>query len=145
MNSFQINQEIKINASPEKVFAHLTNDITAWWDHGFSENPKAIILEPKFGGRFYEDMGNGDGVIYCNVMHVVKNKKLVMQGAMGMQGAVFGNIAFELLGDGKSTILKLAHHAFGDISDDHKKNYTAGWQSLLGVRLKGLVEGGTFN
>ncbi len=74
-----------------------------------------------------------------------KNKKLVMQGAMGMQGAVFGNIAFELLGDGKSTILKLAHHAFGDISDDHKKNYTAGWQSLLGVRLKGLIEGGTFN
>ena len=145
MNSFQINQEIKINASPEKVFAHLTNDITAWWDHGFSENPKAIILEPKFGGRFYEDMGDGNGVIYCHVMHVVKNKTLIMQGAMGMPGAVFGNIAFELVTEGSATILKLSHHAFGEISEDHKKNYTSGWNNLLGARLKSLIESGKVN
>ncbi len=143
MNSFQINQEITINATPDKVFAHLTNDVTAWWDHGFSEHPKAIILEPKFGGRFYEDFGDGDGVIYCFVQHVVKNKRLVMQGAMGMPGAVFGNISFELSAEETGTVLKLAHHAFGDITDDHKKNYSAGWQKLLGTRLKSVVETGT--
>ncbi|MCX6118862.1 MAG: SRPBCC domain-containing protein [Proteobacteria bacterium] len=143
MNSFQIEQEIKINANPEKVFAHLTNDVSSWWDHGFIQNPKAIILEPKIGGRFYEDHGNGNGALYCTVIYVEANKKLVMQGSMGMRGAVFGNISFELTVQGDSTLLNLSHRAFGDVSDEHKSMYSKGWQDLLGKRLKTLVEKGS--
>lgn len=142
MNSFQIEQEIKINAKPEKVFARLTNDVTPWWDHSFNENPKAVILEPKVGGRFYEDFGNDGGALYCIVTFLEKNKKLAMQGSMGMRGAVFGNIVFELEAQGDATVLKLSHHAFGDVTDEHKKNYSSGWQQLLGQRLKSLVETG---
>jgi len=142
VNSFQIDQEIKIKASADKVFAHLTGDVSPWWDHSFSEKPKAIVLEPKVGGRFFEDFGNGNGVIYCTVMHIVKNKKLVLQGAMGMAGAVFGNISFDLDEQDGATVLKLSHHAFGEVTEDHKKNYAGGWQALLGARLKGLIETG---
>ncbi len=143
MNSFQIEQEIKINAKPEKVYTQLTNDVSAWWDHSFIDNPKAVVLEPKVGGRFYEDHGNGQGALYCTVTLVETNKKLVLQGAMGMRGAVFGNISFELEEQSDATLLRLSHRAFGDVTDDHKASYSKGWQDLLGKRLKNLTERGT--
>ncbi|MCX6126385.1 MAG: SRPBCC domain-containing protein [Proteobacteria bacterium] len=143
MNSFRIEQAIEINAKPEKVFAQLTNDVSSWWDHSFLDNPKAVVLEPKIGGRFYEDHGNGNGALYCTVIFVETNKNLVMQGAMGMRGAVFGNISFELEEQGVATLLKLSHCAFGDVNEDHKASYSKGWQDLLGRRLKDLVEQGT--
>jgi uncharacterized protein YndB with AHSA1/START domain len=144
MNSFQIEQEILINAPAAKVFQRLVGDVAPWWDHGFSESPKAIVLEPKVGGRFYEEFGGaeGDGALYCTVMQVETGKKLVLQGPMGMRGAVFGNIAFELVEKGGATTLKLSHHAIGEVTEEHKKNYTSGWRELLGTRLKNLVETG---
>lgn len=142
MNSFQIEQEISILAKSEKVFDRLVNDVGSWWNHSFIDNPKAIILEAKIGGRFYEDFGEGDGALYSTVVQIVKNKKLVLQGSMGMSGAVFGNIIIDLQELSGSTILKLSHHAYGDVTEEHKKSYSAGWQALLGTRLKALVETG---
>ena len=142
MNNFRIEQEIKINAKPAKVFERLTGDVSPWWDHSFSEAPKAVVLEAKLGGRFYEDFGDGNGAIYCTVMQLEKDAKLVLVGQMGMGGAVYGNITFELVADGAATVLKLSHSAIGDVTDEHKKNYSQGWQDLLGKRLKSLVETG---
>ena len=142
MNSFQIEQEIVIKAKAEKVYQRLINDVAPWRDQAFSDAPKAVVLEPKVGGRFYEDFGDGDGALYCTVVHIVKNKKIVLQGAMGMRGAVFGNIALDLEEQDGATTLKLSHHAFGEVTDEHKKNYSGGWQALLGTRLKSLVENG---
>ena len=143
MNSFSVEQEIFIKKTPKDVFEGMTNDVSSWWDHSFTETPKAIILEPKLGGRFYEDFGNGNGVIYCTVTHFIKNKKITLQGPMGMQGAVFVNINFELDEKDGSTILKLSHQAFVEISDYKKKNYSKGWIELLEGRLKKIVETGS--
>jgi hypothetical protein len=44
--------------------------------------------------------------------------------------------------EGESTLLKLSHQAIGQLGQDTQANYNAGWQDLLGVRLKAFVEKG---
>ncbi len=142
MNEFKIEQEITIGADTKTVFDHLTNDVSQWWDHSFSESPKSITLEPKVGGKFWEDFGDGNGALYCTIMQIEQNRKIVMQGPMGMPGAVLGSITFELSGEDNQTTLRLSHRAFGDVTDEHKQKYSKGWVALLEGRLKTLVENG---
>lgn len=59
---------------------------------------------------------------------------------MGMGSAVLGDISFELSEKDGSTLVKLSHHAIGLLPPDAKKNYTEGWQHLLGNRLKSEAE-----
>ena len=144
MRELHIEQEVVINASPEEVFEAMTGSVESWWNHGFSENPRAIVLEPHVGGRFYEDFGEeGDGALYCVVSYVDRPHSLWMQGSMGMREPVTGTIKFELEKQGEATLLKLSHHAFGLIDDQKEGTYTEGWKMLLGQRLKRLVETGS--
>ncbi|MCB2200980.1 metalloregulator ArsR/SmtB family transcription factor [bacterium] len=143
MKELHIEQDVLIQATPEEVFDKLTGDVTSWWNHGFSESPHAIKLEPHVGGRFYEEFGGeGDGALYCTVTYVDRPHSLSMQGSMGMREPVTGSIKFELEKEGDGTRLKLSHHAFGLIDDEKEANYTVGWKVLLGERLKRLVETG---
>ncbi len=55
VGSMHVEQEVTIEASPERVFAALTNELSAWWGAPYlgSDAARALILEPKIGGRFY--------------------------------------------------------------------------------------------
>ena len=44
---------VEIAAPVAEVFDAATGDVTGWWDHSFSENPAEMVIEPRFGGRFY--------------------------------------------------------------------------------------------
>ena len=141
MDSFKIEQETHIAANPKTVFAELTGEISAWWDHTRSSNPKSIILEPKLNGLFYEDMGDGDGAIWGRVEQFEKDRLICWKGSMGMGSAVLCNVGIELEAKGDGTLLKLSHHAIGLLHPEAKGSYTAGWRHLLEERLKARVEG----
>ena len=143
MEKLHIEQEVRIEAEPTRVFDALTTEIGAWWNHRFSEAPKGIYLEPKVGGRFYEEFNEKEeGALYATVTYLERGKKLRMAGPMGMSGAVTGVVDFELEPKGKATLLKLSHRVIGEVSDETKKGYTAGWQELLNKRLKDFIERG---
>lgn len=146
LRRMEVEQEISINASAERVFEVLTGDISAWWGapHLLTASPQAIILEPRVGGRFYEQSGSGDGALWATVTTIKKNEYLELTGPMGMSGMLHGVITFSLepKNGGEATLLKLSHQAIGQLDDDTQSNYNAGWQDLLGVRLKAFLEKG---
>ncbi len=144
LRSIQIEQEVTINASPDRVFEALTNDISAWWGAPYLmiEAPQAVILEPKVGGRFYEMIGNGAGALHAIVTVIKKNELVELTGPMGMSGAVHGVVSLTLEPKGEATVVKLSHRAIGEINEETQANYGAGWQDLLGTRLKAFVETG---
>src|SRR3990170_200696 len=55
-NVIHIEQEITIEAVPERVFEALTQEVSAWWGMPYlqSATAEALVLEPQVGGRFYE-------------------------------------------------------------------------------------------
>jgi DNA-binding transcriptional ArsR family regulator/uncharacterized protein YndB with AHSA1/START domain len=144
LRSIQIEQEVTINASPDRVFEALTNDISAWWGAPYlmTETPQAIILEPKVGGRLYELSGDAEGALYATVTLIRKNELVELTGPIGMSGAVHSVVSLTLEPRGEATVVKLSHRAIGEINEETQAGYGAGWQDLLGTRLKAFVEVG---
>jgi uncharacterized protein YndB with AHSA1/START domain len=142
----QVEQEISINASAERVFEAMTQDVSAWWGAPYllTASPQAIILEPQVGGRLYEQSGSGDGALWATVTTIKKNERLELTGPVGASEALHSVVTFSLepKNEGEATLLKLSHQAIGPFGEDTQANYNAGWQDLLGVRLKAFVEKG---
>jgi DNA-binding transcriptional ArsR family regulator/uncharacterized protein YndB with AHSA1/START domain len=144
LQPMQIEQEISINATANRVFEALTNEVQAWWGAPYliSENAKGLVLEPKLGGRFYEDWGDGQGGLWGVVTQVRKNELLEITGPIGMGGPVHAVISYVLEAKGATTLLKFSHQAIGQLDEHAKQGYTGGWNDLLAIRLKTWVEKG---
>lgn len=143
MTSFQIEQEISIGAPRERVYDALTQRIGDWWAYRLGEDKNSpLLLEPKIGGAFYEDFGNGQGALWGTVTYLKKPEEIRLQGLLGMHGAVNSSYKYVLEDKGFSTMLKLSHHAVGLIEPGWEEGHRKGWGELLGVFLKEFVETG---
>jgi uncharacterized protein YndB with AHSA1/START domain/DNA-binding transcriptional ArsR family regulator len=138
----QIEQEVVIAAVPARVFAALVEP-DAWWHLRYGRTPDRITFEPKLGGRFYQRFdGDDTGVLWAVVTWFEPDKRLVLTGTLDMAGAIAGVATFDLAPHADGTLLKLRHEAVGPIAAETRASYTAGWQALLGERLKAYVERG---
>ena len=112
--SFEIEQEVLIEAPRQKVFDALTRDVDKWWHHRHEPGQSIVRLEPRVGGHFWEDFGDGQGALWGVVMYVKRPDVLRLSGPLGMtSAAVTNNYAFELVDKGHATLLKLSHQATG--------------------------------
>ena len=146
VGSLAIEQEIPIAAPRAKVFDALTGDVSPWWGRPYTQDAERIeslVIEPELGGRFMEKWSDEDGAVWCVVTNFLRDRRLILQGTMAMPGATFGSIRFDLEdGPDSGTLLKLSHHAIGEVTDTMRDGYDAGWTDLLGRRLKAWVESG---
>lgn len=139
-----IEQEVTFDAPPARVFDALTKNLSAWWGAPYliRESARDLVVEPKLGGRVYEDWGGGDGALWATVTSLKKLDHIEWTGRIGMGGAVIGVVSFTLEARGKGTLLKLSHRASGEVTRDTERNYGGGWQDNLGNRLRAFVERG---
>lgn len=140
--AFEINQEITLNAAPERVWDALTVDIGQWWAYHVGEEGSTISLDARLGGRFEERWGNGDGSIWGEVIDLRKGERLRLKGSLGVTGAGINDYIYELEARGAGTILKLSHHGMGHRDPSTEKNYTEGWNDLLLRFLPAWLEKG---
>jgi uncharacterized protein YndB with AHSA1/START domain len=144
LNAVSIEAEVQIDAPPERVFEGLVTDISAWWGpaHTFSDTARDVVLEPRLGGRFYEDWGEGEGVLYATVTRIRRPTELGLTGPFGMRGAVMGRVMIVLERQDTATIVRLSHRVVGEVTDETRQSYSGGWRTLLGQGLKPYVERG---
>lgn len=143
IQSVQIEQEIRYAVPAEKVFNAMIGDISAWWGRPYiqdGERARGVEIEPELGGRFLEKWSDDDGAIWATVTRFDRGRTLHLTGPMAMPGATHGVMRFELEPAGDGCVLKFSHHAMGHIPDEVANGYQAGWEDLLGTRLKNWVE-----
>ena len=121
--------DVTIDAPRERVWDAVTG-MGAWWPHRFKDG-STVGFEPVVGGRFYEDWGDGGGALYGTVVKISAPAHLTVSGPMGMGGPVVGVWSLDLDEDGGRTVLRYAHRAFGDIDEETRAGYTAGWPEVL--------------
>jgi uncharacterized protein YndB with AHSA1/START domain len=74
-----IELEVPLNFAPARVFQALTQEIDVWWDKEYSTIRRGrVVLEAELGKRFYEDWGNGNGVVVGTITAL--EKETVMYG-----------------------------------------------------------------
>jgi uncharacterized protein YndB with AHSA1/START domain len=144
--AFQVQQEVTLPASPTEVYDAVTGDISGWWDHSLSQQPKKLYIEPKPGGGFWEIFNDsGDGVLHATVIYADRGKVLRFMGPLGFSGqAVQLVTTYEFLPDPAGTKLRLTCNVSGQIQDGEDKIIDSVWHHFLYERLKPYIDSGAY-
>jgi uncharacterized protein YndB with AHSA1/START domain len=82
-----VKKSITVNAPPERAFEVFTAEMGAWWpaSHSVGTSPqKAVVIEPKVGGRWYEVGENGSECAWGDVLDWEKPKRVVLAWRIGL-------------------------------------------------------------
>jgi DNA-binding transcriptional ArsR family regulator len=113
--------EIRIDAPPERVWEALTSETASWWPAGFYVGPSPVrfTVEPRVGGRVFEDWGDGEGALWATVTSVRSGAVLEWAGdlsaAYGGPGRSFTSFGLEPIGNG--TLLKFRDDTTGELGE----------------------------
>jgi len=141
---FSFEQRVMVPGRPEAIYDALTGDISGWWDHTFSQSPKALIIEPKVGGGFYELFDDkGNGVRHAEVTWAERGKQLRLVGPLGFAGSAVVLVStLTLEAESDSTRIHLTCHAAGEVKPGWPEACEGVWRHFLLERFKPYVEAG---
>lgn len=137
--------EFEIAAPKERVWKALVEQVGNWWPREFAAGKKAqrIVLEPRLGGRLYEDWGDGAGLTWYTVETFDPPDLIEWKGRMSKN---FGGPAMQLIElrlepVGKGTTLRLSDTVFGAIDPELlAKDLSEGWTLIFETKFKPFVE-----
>jgi hypothetical protein len=128
--TLNITQEIHVRASLEATFAALLEQ-TGPQNERADGTPMPMKIEPWPGGRWYRDLGDGNGHFWGHVQAIKRPTLFEICGPLFASSPLVSNIQYRLSEVDGGTLIKFRHTALGFLPDDHKKGVTAGWASIL--------------
>jgi hypothetical protein len=119
-----INQMIKVNAPIDVTFDALLEQL----ENNESPNgPLPMKLEAWPGGRWYRDLGKGNGHFWAVVQAIKRPSLLEFCGPLMMSFPVISNVQYRLTEENGVTVINFHHLGFGHVPDDFRTGATAGW------------------
>lgn len=125
----KVEQEIHVQAPIDVTFAALLEQIGPSNERP-DGTPIPMKLEPWPGGRWFRDLGDGNGHCWGTVQAINKPTLLELSGPLFMSYPVANNVQYRLSEEGGETVIKFCHAAFGLVQEAHRKNVTTGWNSI---------------
>jgi hypothetical protein len=123
-----ITQEIHVRASIENTFAALIEQLE---DNDTPEGDKLPMkLETWPGGRWYRDLGDGNGHLWAHVQAIKRPTLLEFYGPLFMSFAVASNMQYRLSEVDGGTLIKFQHKVFGVVPDNYKEGMNKGWTHI---------------
>jgi uncharacterized protein YndB with AHSA1/START domain len=132
-----VTQEIHVEASLEKTFAALLEQIGPENETPETKMPMKIEAWP--GGRWFRDLGDGNGHLWGHVQAIKRPTLLEITGPLFMSYGVVSNLQYRLSEEKGGTLIKFHHKAFGMIPDDHRRGVGQGW-GHMNARIKARAE-----
>lgn len=124
-----INQEIHVQAPLDTTFAALLEQLGPG-----NETPDGKSLNLKIeawpGGRWYRDLGDGNGHLWAHVQAIKRPTLLEFVGPMVASYPFLSNIQYRLSEVSGGTLIVFHHTALGLISDEHRAGMHKGWASM---------------
>jgi Activator of Hsp90 ATPase homolog 1-like protein len=127
--SLSVNQEIRVRASLDTTFTALLEQLGPYSEHP-DGTPMAMKLEAWPGGRWYRDLGDGNGHFWGNVQAIKKPTLLEITGPLFMSYPVANNLQYRLSEENGVTVIKFRHSGFGLIQEQHKAGVVTGWEHM---------------
>ena len=124
--SLLVEQEIFVDASLDVTFAALLEQLGPGNEMP-DGTPMAFKLEPWPGGRWFRDLGDGNGHFWANVQAIKRPTLLEFAGPLFMSHPVANNVQYRLSPEGHGTLIKFRHSGFGLVHEDHRKGVNTGW------------------
>ncbi len=122
-------QEIRVNASLENTFAALIEQLGAYNEHP-GGTPMPMVFEAWPGGRWFRDLGNGNGHNWGHVQAIKKPTLVEIAGPLFMSYPVANNVQYRLSEENGVTVIKFHHFGFGLIAEEHRAGVVTGWSYI---------------
>ena len=136
--TLNITEEIHVKAPVEVTFAALLEQLGPGMTQA-ENKPMPMKIEPWPGGRWYRDLGDGNGHLWAHVQSIKKPTLLELYGPLMMSYPVNSNVQYRLSEEPGGTLIKFQHLALGMIPENFRKGVTGGWSSI-NARTKALAE-----
>ena len=115
----RIETEMRFRAPAQRVFEALTTR-TGWFPATYGEERvREIVLEPRVGGAYYEDWGEGRGHLYGHITEYDPPAALAYRGRLEM-GTIL-DTEYALEEEGAETLLKVSKVAVGPITEEQAR------------------------
>jgi hypothetical protein len=98
-----------------------------------------MTLEPWPGGRWFRDLGDGNGHLWGHVQAIKRPTLLEIAGPLMMSFAVASNVQYRLAAIDGGTRLTLRHTALGLFPDGYREALTGGF-TAIGARVQRRAE-----
>lgn len=126
--TLSINQEIHVRASLDTTFDALLEQLGPANEN--PQGPMPMKLEAWPGGRWFRDLGDGNGHFWASVQSIKRPTLLELTGPLFMSYPVANSLQYRLTPVDGGTLIVFKHTALGLIIDDHRKGVVAGWSSI---------------
>lgn len=133
--TLDVSQTIEINASIGDAYKAMIRRLTSENSTG-DNKPMPMALEEWPGGRWFRDLGNGQGHLWGFVQVIKPPTLLEIHGPMFMSYAAAGHLQLRLTQISGGIELSLRHRVLGMVDDGHREGLTHGWDYFL----KGVKE-----
>jgi hypothetical protein len=127
--TFTLNQEIHVKAPLETTFAALLEQLGPG-----NENHEGKSLNLKIeawpGGRWYRDLGDGNGHFWAVVQAIKRPTLLEFAGPIFASFPLVNNVQYRLKEVEGGTLIVFRHTALGLLTADHKAEMPKGWAAM---------------
>jgi hypothetical protein len=136
--TLDITEHIDIRSSITATFAALLEELGPS-NQGHQGGPMPMTLEPWPGGRWFRDLGDGNGHLWGHVQAIKRPTLLEIAGPLMMSFAVASNVQYRLAAIDGGTRLTLRHTALGLFPDGYREALTGGF-TAIGARVQRRAE-----
>src|SRR6266536_3563649 len=134
--TLNVTEEIHVRAPLEATFTALLEQLGPF-NAVADDKPMPMKIEPWPGGRWYRDLGDGNGHFWGVVQAIKRRTLLEISGPLFMSYPDVSNAQFSLSQVDGGTLIQFPHAALGLIHDDHPKGVTQGWGYMnAGIRKR---------
>jgi Activator of Hsp90 ATPase homolog 1-like protein len=109
-----------------------------------NQTPEGVSLKMKLedwpGGRWYRDLGNGNGHYWGTVQAIKRPTLLEMCGPLFASYPLVSNVQYRLSEEKGGSLIKFRHTAFGFMEEQHRQGVTQGWTHMM-ERIREQAEG----
>src|SRR5439155_16416455 len=127
--SLTVNEEIRVRAPLDATFQALLEQLGPRSEMT-DGTPMPMKLEPWPGGRWFRDLGEGNGHFWGVVQAIKKPTLLEIAGPLFMSYPAVSNVQYRLSAKDSGTLISFHHTALGLILEDHRKGVTKGWSYI---------------
>jgi hypothetical protein len=137
--SIDITEEIRVRAPLAATFEALLEEMGPS-NQGYQGVAMPMTLEPWPGGRWFRDLGDGNGHLWGHVQAIKRPTLLEIAGPLMMSFAVASNVQYRLKEIDGGTLITLRHTALGLFPPDgYRDALGQGW-ALIFDRIRRRVE-----
>jgi Activator of Hsp90 ATPase homolog 1-like protein len=127
--TLNVTQEINVRAPLDVSFAALLEQLGPH-NEAMEGTPMPMKIEPWPGGRWYRDLGDGNGHFWGHVQAIKRPTLLEITGPLFMSYPAVSNVQYRLSDKDGGTLITFHHTALGLILDDHRKGVSKGWSFI---------------